>query len=111
LQRVIGLSKAAEMTFTGNSINAQEALAYGLVSRVVPAVQLLDEAFLLAAQIAENPGHQLRMAKRLIREAQTSRFETILEMSAAFQALAHSTSEHRQLVYDAVTRISKSAKG
>lgn len=111
LQRVVGLSKAAEMTFTGNSINAQEALDCGLVSKVVPATHLLEEAFALAVRIAANPGHQLRMAKRLIREAQTSRFETILEMSAAFQALAHSTQEHRQLVSDAVARISKPAKG
>jgi enoyl-CoA hydratase/carnithine racemase len=110
LQRIVGLSKAAEMTFTGDPINAQEALASGLVSKVVPAAKLLDEAHDLAARIAANPGHQLRLAKRLLREAQTSRFETILEMSAAFQALAHSTQEHRRLVGDAVARISKPPK-
>lgn len=111
LQRVVGLSKAAEMTFTGDPINAQEALACGLVSRVVPLASLLDEALKLASRIAANPGHQLRMAKRLIREAQTGRLETTLEMSAAFQALAHSTEEHRALIADAVARISKSRKG
>lgn len=111
LQRVVGLSKAAEMTFTGDPVNAQEAFAIGLVSKVVPAAALIDEVLLLAARIAANPGHQLRMAKRLIREAQTSRLETILEMSAAFQALAHSTHEHRRLVADAVERISSSRKG
>lgn len=111
LQRVVGLSKAAEMTFTGDPIDAREALACGLVSKVVPAAALIDEALALAGRIAANPGHQLRMAKRLIREAQTSRLETILEMSAAFQALAHSTEEHRVLIADAVARISKSRKG
>ena len=111
LQRVVGLSKAAEMTFTGDPINAQEALACGLVSKVVPAASLLDEALKLAVRIAANPGHQLRMAKRLIREAQTSRLETILEMSAAFQALAHSTEEHRALIADMAARLSKSKKG
>jgi len=70
LQRVVGLSKAAEMTFTGDPINAQEALAIGLVSKVVPAAALVDDALNLAARIAANPGHQLRMVKRLIREAQ-----------------------------------------
>jgi enoyl-CoA hydratase/carnithine racemase len=111
LQRVIGLSKAAEMTFTGDPINAQEALACGLVSKVVPAALLLEEALKLATRIAANPGHQLRMAKRLIREAQTSRLETILEMSAAFQALAHSTEEHRTLIADMAARLSKPKKG
>jgi enoyl-CoA hydratase/carnithine racemase len=107
LQRVVGVSKAAEMTFTGDPINAQEALACGLVSKVVAADRLMDEALALARRIAANPGHQLRMAKRLIREAQTNRLDTILEMSAAFQALAHSTEEHRVLIAEAVARISK----
>jgi 2-(1,2-epoxy-1,2-dihydrophenyl)acetyl-CoA isomerase len=111
LQRVVGISKAAEMTFTGDTITAQEALACGLVSKVVPADGLLAEALALAGRIAANPGHQLRMAKRLIREAQTTRLETILEMSAAFQALAHSTEEHRALIAAAVARISRSPKG
>jgi len=65
LQRIVGLSKAAEMTFTGEPISAADALACGLVSRVVPAAELMDAAFVLAGQIAANPGHQLRMAKRL----------------------------------------------
>jgi enoyl-CoA hydratase/carnithine racemase len=111
LQRVVGISKAAEMTFTGDPINGQEALARGLVSKVVPAASLLDKALKLAGRIAANPGHQLRMTKRLIREAQTGRLETTLEMSAAFQALAHSTEEHRTLIADAVARVSKSRKG
>lgn len=111
LQRVVGLPKAAEMTFTGDPINAQEALACGLISKITPAALLMEEAKKLAGRIAVNPGHQLRMAKRLIRESQTNRLETILEMSAAFQALAHSTKEHHTLVADAVARISKSRKG
>lgn len=109
LQRIVGLSKAAEMTFTGEPISAADALACGLVSRVVPAAELMDAAFVLAGQIAANPGHQLRMAKRLIREAQTARLETILEMSAAFQALAHASDEHRALVANAVARLGAKA--
>ena len=76
-----------------------------------PPVLLIEEAKQLVSRIAVNPGHQLRMAKRLIRESQTNRLETILEMSAAFQALAHSTQEHHTLVADAVARISKPRKG
>ncbi len=107
LQRIVGVSKAAEMTFTGDTINAQEALACGLVSKVVPHETLIEAATSLARRIAANPGYALRMAKRLIREAQTARLETILEMSGGFQALAHFTSEHKQLVSQAVERISR----
>ncbi|MES2414877.1 MAG: crotonase/enoyl-CoA hydratase family protein [Pseudomonadota bacterium] len=107
LQKIVGVTKAAEMTFTGDTINAQEALACGLVSKVVPNTELLGEAMALARRIAANPGYALRMSKRLIREAQTARLETILEMSGGFQALAHFTREHRELVLKAVSRISK----
>ncbi|MCZ6770568.1 MAG: crotonase/enoyl-CoA hydratase family protein [Proteobacteria bacterium] len=107
LQRIVGLSKAAEMTFTGDVLTAEEALACGLVSRVVADHDLVDEAMALARRIADNPGHALRMAKRLMHEAQTARLETILEMSAAFQALAHATGDHRERIESAVGQLGK----
>jgi enoyl-CoA hydratase/carnithine racemase len=94
LPRVVGMSKAAELTFTGDTINAEEALACGMVSRVVAPEELLATARALAEKIAANPGPALRMAKRLLREGQHMRMESLLEMSAAFQALAHHTPEH-----------------
>lgn len=94
LPRVVGMSKAAELTFTGETIDAAQALACGLVSRVVPPESLMAEATALAERIAANPGPALRMAKRLLREGQHARLDTLLEMSAAMQALAHHTPEH-----------------
>jgi len=96
LPRAVGLSKAAEMAFTGDTIDAQEALACGLVSKVVPGDRLMDAARALAGRIAANPGPSLRMAKRLMREGQHLRLDSLLELSAAFQALAHHTPEHEQ---------------
>jgi enoyl-CoA hydratase/carnithine racemase len=64
------------------------------VSRVVAPEELLEEAHALAQHIAANPAPALRMAKRLLREGQHTRLDTLLEMSAAFQALAHFTPEH-----------------
>jgi enoyl-CoA hydratase/carnithine racemase len=98
LPRVVGASKAAEMTFTGDAIGAAEALACGLVSRVVPAERLMAEAMALAARIAANPGTGLRLAKRLLREGQHMRLESLLEMSAGFQAMAHKTAHHVEAV-------------
>lgn len=96
LPRVVGMSKASEMAFTGETMNAAEALACGLVSKVVADERLLDEANTLAARIAANPGHVLRMTKRLLREGQHTRLETLLELSAGFQALAHHTDDHAE---------------
>ncbi|MDI1274737.1 MULTISPECIES: crotonase/enoyl-CoA hydratase family protein [unclassified Polaromonas] len=98
LPRVVGMSKAMEMSFTGDSLSAAEALACGLVSKVVPADRLMDEARALAGRIAKNPGTGLRMTKRLLREGQHMRLESLLEMSAGFQAIAHKTPHHVEAV-------------
>lgn len=98
LPRAVGMSRAAEMAFTGDTLTAAEALACGLVSRVVADADLLAAARALAARIAANPGQALRMTKRLLREAQHVRLETLLEISAGFQALAHTTRQHEEAV-------------
>ena len=98
LPRVVGMSMAAELTFTGDMIDAAQALACGLVSRVVPDAELLDAARALAQRIAVNPPHAVRMAKRLLLEGRHTRLDTLLEMSAAMQALTHATADHREAV-------------
>lgn len=98
LPRQVGLSRAAEMTFTAEPVDAKTALAWGLVSKVVEPEDLLSEARALAAQIANNPPRQLRMAKRLIREGLNTRFDTLLELAAAFQGACHQTKDHEEAV-------------
>ena len=92
------------MSFTGEPIDARQALAWGLVSRVVPADQLMPAALELAGRIAANSGKALRMTKRLLREGQQTRLDTLLEMSASFQALAHHTDEHETALAGFLTR-------
>jgi enoyl-CoA hydratase/carnithine racemase len=96
LPRVIGQSRAAELFFTADTIDAPTALQWGLVSRVVPAASLMEEARALAARICRQPPDALRMTKRLMRDGQVSSFETIMEQSASMQALAHLTADHRE---------------
>ena len=98
LPRVVGQSRAAEMSFTGDAVSAADAVGYGLVSRVVAADKLLDEANALADRIAANPGPALRMTKRLLREGQHLRLDSLLELSAGMQALAHQTPHHAEAV-------------
>jgi len=98
LPRAVGMAKAAEMAFTGAAISAQEALACGLISRLVPADQLLPTARALAEKIAANPGVVMRMTKRLLREGQHATLESLLELSANYQAIAHQTADHREAV-------------
>lgn len=98
LPRAVGAARAAEMTLTGDRVDAATALEWGLVSRVVPAESLLDEARALAQRVAVNPPQAVRMAKRLLRDAQQSSLDSVLELSSAMQALAHTTKDHREAV-------------
>jgi enoyl-CoA hydratase/carnithine racemase len=96
LPRIVGHARASEMLLVGEAIDAQRALAWGLVSEVVEHDQLMASAMTLALRIAGNPPLATRMAKRLLREAETQSLHGALELSAALQALAHHTSDHRE---------------
>ncbi len=98
LPRIVGVSKATEMALTGATVGAAEALAFGLVSKVVAPDDLMTTALEVARTIAANPPHAVRMTKRLLRQAQESSLSSILDMSAAMQALAHATADHDEAV-------------
>lgn len=98
LPRIVGMARASLMTLTGDVIDAATALDYGLVAQVVPGDQLLQAAQDVARRIAANPGHATRLAKRLLREGQDMKLAPLLELSAAYQALAHHTHDHEEAV-------------
>ncbi|WP_042940113.1 crotonase/enoyl-CoA hydratase family protein [Rhodococcus sp. AW25M09] len=98
LPRAIGMARASEMAFTGEAIDAATALEWGMVSRVVEPADLLDAAHELARRVAVNPPQALRMTKKLLREGQQQSLESLLELSAAYQAIAHHTEDHPEAV-------------
>lgn len=72
--RALGKSRAMELVLTGETMSAHEARERGLVSRVVPAAELLDDAIKTAAKIAANSQPIVAMAKTCVNAA----FETSL---------------------------------
>lgn len=98
LPRAVGMARASQLAFTGAAIDATTALDWGMVNEVVEPDRLLETAHRLAAEIAVNPPHALRMTKRLLREGQQQSLETLLELSAAMQALTHHTADHDEAV-------------
>ena len=66
LPRLIGMDRAKEMSFSGRKIDAETALAWGLVNRVFPAEQLLPETLQLATEIAGNNQTALAGMKELM---------------------------------------------
>lgn len=98
LPRIIGIPKASLMAFTGDTIDAAKAVDWGLVEQVCTHETLQSEAQALAKRIASNPGHALRLCKRLLREGQHMRLDSLLELSAAYQSIAHHTADHEEAV-------------
>lgn len=96
LPRVIGYPRASEMFYTGDTIDSATALHWGLVSHVVPAGLVLQEAKGLAVSIARQPPGVLRMTKALMREGRDAGFAAIMDRSASCQARAHMSEDHAE---------------
>ncbi|NIB43573.1 enoyl-CoA hydratase [Pseudomaricurvus alkylphenolicus] len=98
MQRLIGYQRAAELTFTGRVISAEEALQYGVVLEVLPAEELLPRAQQLAREIASKPPHAVRLSKRLMKMAQRQQLPDFLDVCAAFQGICHNNPDHLKAV-------------
>lgn len=81
LTRVVGKSKAMEMCLTGNMINAQEAEKMGLVSKVVAADKLVEEAVKLGEKIGTHSG----LIVQLCKEAVNTAYETTLQEGLKYE--------------------------
>jgi enoyl-CoA hydratase/carnithine racemase len=98
LPRVVGMPRAVEMALTCDMIGAEQAERWGLVTRVVPAEQLLDEALATAEKIAAFPPRSIRLNKRLMRRSQAMSLPDSLELAAAFQAIVQNTADQNEAV-------------
>lgn len=85
LVRALGRHRAMRMLFTGEAIDAQAALAAGLVSEIVAPDALVERALALAAQIARMP----RVAVKLIKEVALSGLDLPLEAALSLERKAH----------------------
>lgn len=105
LPRVVGPQRAAELSFTARTIDAAEALDYGVLLEVVRPEDLSGRVSELAEIIAAKPAHSLRLTKRLLRHARTMDLDGFLDLTAALQAIAHSTDAHRSSVLAFLDRL------
>jgi enoyl-CoA hydratase len=83
LAQIVGLGKAKELVFTGDLIDAPEALRIGLVNKVVLAENLLDEALAMARGIAGKSPLALKLSRIAIDQGLHSSFEQTLELEAS----------------------------
>jgi 2-(1,2-epoxy-1,2-dihydrophenyl)acetyl-CoA isomerase len=96
LPRIVGLAKALELIWTGDFVNAREALRIGYVSNVVPASDLLPAAQELAARIARGPAVAVQLAKRLAYRGTESSVWEAMEAASQAMAIVQSTEDARE---------------
>jgi 2-(1,2-epoxy-1,2-dihydrophenyl)acetyl-CoA isomerase len=87
LPRIVGMSKALELTYTGEMLDAQEALSIGLVRQVVAADELMPTAMALAGRIAKGPPIAIELAKRLAYRGWRQELEAQVEYEEYLQRL------------------------
>jgi len=96
LPALIGLGRATEFTFSNASIGAEEALAWGLVNRVVPATALNVQAEEWAHTLAQGPVQAMGLAKRDFNKAVLGKLEEVLDYEAHIQEIAGKRAEHQE---------------
>ena len=85
LPRMVGPEHAAELFYTGRIVEAEEALKLGIVSRVVPHDQLIDESLEFASQVASQPPTALAYTRRMLQHSQWASIEQQLEFEWPLQ--------------------------
>jgi enoyl-CoA hydratase/carnithine racemase len=93
LPRIVGLGKATELVYFGDTIDAQEAHRIGLANRVVPGENLMEEAYKWANRLKAGPLYALGVTKELFEHEANVNLETALEMEARAQARCMETAD------------------
>jgi len=92
LPRLIGVGRAKEMILTGKIVDAREAERIGLVNKVVPRENLMDEAIVLAKKLAQGPA-SIKFAKQAINQALSLGFDEALKKNIELYGLVYETED------------------
>ena len=103
LPRLIGLGRATELLYLGDSVDAPTAERYGLFNKVVPADKLLAEGMAVAKRLANGPTFALGMTKELLNNELSMDLHGALDNEARAQAVCMQTKDFRE-AYEAFTQ-------
>ena len=107
ISQLVGLGKAKELVFTGEIIDAQEALQIGLVNQVVPEAQLLDAALDMCERIGRNSPLSLKLSRMALDEGLHSSFEQILALEAEHLLACVTAGNQEKFVTQKLTEMKK----
>lgn len=94
LPRLVGTAKALELFWTGDFIDAQEALRIGMVNRVYPAGKLMEETYLFARRLAAGPGLIIRTTKRAVYQSSRVDLRTALDLISSHMGVIRTSKDH-----------------
>jgi len=95
LPKIVGLSRATEMLFLGDTIDAATAERYGLANKVVPDAEVLDAAMEWARRLVNGPTLAIGLTKRMLQNELHMDMVTAIEAEAQAQALMLQGKDHR----------------
>ncbi|MER3554949.1 MAG: 2-(1,2-epoxy-1,2-dihydrophenyl)acetyl-CoA isomerase [Meiothermus sp.] len=96
LPRIVGHAKAMELELLSSRLNAEQALALGIVNRVFPTESFADEVTKLATELANGPTKTFGLIKRALQKSRSATIEEMLEYEALLQDLAGRTEDHKE---------------
>jgi enoyl-CoA hydratase/carnithine racemase len=96
LPRLVGIAKACEIVFMGKTVKAKEAKEIGLVNEVVPAGELMDYTFKMAAEIAEMAPIPLQLAKRALYQGLDSTLAAQVQFEQMSQSTCFKSEDYRE---------------
>jgi 2-(1,2-epoxy-1,2-dihydrophenyl)acetyl-CoA isomerase len=95
LPRLVGIAKALELFWTGDFVDAKEALRIGMVNRVYPAEKLMEETRNFARRLAEGPSEVIRITKRATYQSSRVDLKTALDMISSHMGVIRFTKDSR----------------
>ena len=96
LSKLVGTGRARELYYTGEPLDAAQALALGVVNTVVPEFELLEATTALAQRLAHGPGVALGLMKRNFNAAETGTLSELLDLEALHQIQTARTEDHQE---------------
>jgi len=111
LTKLVGTAKARELYYTAEVIDAKQALALGLVNRVVPDDRLEEETMALAGRIARGPRVAFRYIKRNMNAAESGTLKDLLDLEAWHHTRTGQTEDHREAAKAFVEKREPSFRG
>jgi len=98
LPRLVGVAKALELFWTGDFIDAQEALRIGMVNRVYPFDSLMAETYSFAQKLAQGPSLIIQTIKRATYQSSRVDLRTALDLVSSHMAVIRSSKDHHEIM-------------